>query len=69
MLRAECRFCSIYHRDLRLENLHLHGSHFTPQLKITGFGYSKSALLDSQPKVTPSELDQSDCPCRVAMPT
>ena len=34
-----------------MENLLLDGSHLQPQLKITGFGYSKSALLDSQPKV------------------
>ena len=63
VLRAACCFRSIYHRDLRLENLHLHGSHFAPQLKITGFGYSKSALLDSQPKVTPPELTENNVLC------
>lgn len=48
-----CRWdCRIFHRDLRLQNLHLHGSHFEPLLKITGFSYSKSALLDSQPKAS-----------------
>ncbi len=43
--------CRVFHRDLRMENLLLDGSHFQPRIKITGFGYSKSAVLDSQPKV------------------
>uniref|UniRef100_A0A9I9D7A4 non-specific serine/threonine protein kinase n=1 Tax=Cucumis melo TaxID=3656 RepID=A0A9I9D7A4_CUCME len=41
----------ICHRDLKLENTLLDGSP-TPQLKICDFGYSKSALLHSQPKST-----------------
>ncbi|KAF4362540.1 hypothetical protein F8388_011367 [Cannabis sativa] len=41
----------ICHRDLKLENTLLDGSP-TPRLKICDFGYSKSALLHSQPKST-----------------
>ncbi|KAG0502835.1 hypothetical protein HPP92_002907 [Vanilla planifolia] len=41
----------ICHRDLKLENTLLDGNP-TPQLKICDFGYSKSALLHSQPKST-----------------
>ena len=38
------------HRDLRMEHLLLNGSAYEPILKLTGFGYSKSEILDSQPK-------------------
>ncbi|KAL6178456.1 hypothetical protein ACLB2K_049974 [Fragaria x ananassa] len=41
----------ICHRDLKLENTLLDGS-ATPRLKICDFGYSKSAILHSQPKST-----------------
>ncbi|KAK1274278.1 Serine/threonine-protein kinase SAPK3 [Acorus gramineus] len=41
----------ICHRDLKLENTLLDGSP-APRLKICDFGYSKSALLHSQPKST-----------------
>ncbi|XP_039056236.1 serine/threonine-protein kinase SAPK2-like [Hibiscus syriacus] len=41
----------IFHRDLKLENTLLDGS-LTPRLKICDFGYSKSAVLHSQPKST-----------------
>ncbi|KHG15024.1 Serine/threonine-protein kinase SAPK3 [Gossypium arboreum] len=41
----------ICHRDLKLENTLLDGSP-TPRLKICDFGYSKSAVLHSQPKST-----------------
>jgi len=40
----------VVHRDLRMEHLLLDGSIYSPVLKITGFGYSKSEILDSQPK-------------------
>lgn len=40
------------HRDLRLEHLLLDGNFIKPTLKITGFGYSKSNILDSLPKTT-----------------
>ncbi|RWR80590.1 Protein kinase domain-containing protein [Cinnamomum micranthum f. kanehirae] len=46
-----CHSAEICHRDLKLENTLLDGSP-TPQLKICDFGYSKSALLHSQPKST-----------------
>ncbi|XP_022933618.1 serine/threonine-protein kinase SAPK3-like [Cucurbita moschata] len=46
-----CHSMQICHRDLKLENTLLDGSP-TPQLKICDFGYSKSALLHSQPKST-----------------
>uniref|UniRef100_A0A3Q7FBQ4 non-specific serine/threonine protein kinase n=1 Tax=Solanum lycopersicum TaxID=4081 RepID=A0A3Q7FBQ4_SOLLC len=41
----------VCHRDLKLENTLLDGSP-APRLKICDFGYSKSALLHSQPKST-----------------
>ncbi|KAJ6405142.1 hypothetical protein OIU84_013171 [Salix udensis] len=41
----------ICHRDLKLENTLLDGS-TAPRVKICDFGYSKSAVLDSQPKST-----------------
>ncbi|KAJ6730329.1 SERINE/THREONINE-PROTEIN KINASE SAPK1 [Salix viminalis] len=41
----------ICHRDLKLENTLLDGS-TSPRVKICDFGYSKSAVLDSQPKST-----------------
>ena len=37
----------IFHRDLRMENLLLQGSFYDSVLKISNFGYSKSAVLDS----------------------
>ncbi|KAJ8633818.1 hypothetical protein MRB53_027154 [Persea americana] len=46
-----CHSMEICHRDLKLENTLLDGSP-TPLLKICDFGYSKSALLHSQPKST-----------------
>lgn len=46
-----CHSMEICHRDLKLENTLLDGSP-TPRLKICDFGYSKSALLHSQPKST-----------------
>ncbi|KAG9452539.1 hypothetical protein H6P81_005443 [Aristolochia fimbriata] len=46
-----CHTMEICHRDLKLENTLLDGSP-TPRLKICDFGYSKSALLHSQPKST-----------------
>ncbi|KAJ4777657.1 Serine/threonine-protein kinase [Rhynchospora pubera] len=46
-----CHSLEICHRDLKLENTLLDGSP-TPRLKICDFGYSKSALLHSQPKST-----------------
>ncbi|KAK1439467.1 hypothetical protein QVD17_05285 [Tagetes erecta] len=46
-----CHSMQICHRDLKLENTLLHeGS--TTRLKICDFGYSKSAVLHSQPKST-----------------
>lgn len=45
-----CHQQGIVHRDLRLEHLLLDGNYYKPTLKITGFGYSKSEILDSQPK-------------------
>lgn len=44
-----CHSMEICHRDLKLENTLLDGSPM-PRLKICDFGYSKSALLHSQPK-------------------
>ncbi|XP_045810289.1 serine/threonine-protein kinase SAPK3-like [Trifolium pratense] len=41
----------ICHRDLKLENTLLDGNPRTPQLKICDFGYSKSTLLHSRPKL------------------
>ncbi|KAG0498615.1 hypothetical protein HPP92_003306 [Vanilla planifolia] len=49
--RISTMFWEICHRDLKLENTLLDGNP-TPQLKICDFGYSKSALLHSQPKST-----------------
>ncbi|KAJ0961640.1 hypothetical protein J5N97_001137 [Dioscorea zingiberensis] len=46
-----CHSMEVCHRDLKLENTLLDGSP-TPRLKICDFGYSKSALLHSQPKST-----------------
>lgn len=46
-----CHSMEICHRDLKLENTLLDGSP-SPRLKICDFGYSKSALLHSQPKST-----------------
>ncbi|TKW29312.1 hypothetical protein SEVIR_3G387400v4 [Setaria viridis] len=46
-----CHSMQICHRDLKLENTLLDGS-TAPRLKICDFGYSKSALLHSQPKST-----------------
>lgn len=46
-----CHRSQICHRDLKLENTLLDGS-TAPRLKICDFGYSKSALLHSQPKST-----------------
>ncbi|XVF13495.1 hypothetical protein REPUB_Repub08aG0212800 [Reevesia pubescens] len=46
-----CHSMQICHRDLKLENTLLDGSP-TPRLKICDFGYSKSAVLHSQPKST-----------------
>lgn len=45
-----CHKEGVVHRDLRMEHLLLDGSIYSPILKITGFGYSKSNILDSQPK-------------------
>ncbi|XP_028772902.1 serine/threonine-protein kinase SAPK3 [Neltuma alba] len=46
-----CHSMEICHRDLKLENTLLDGSP-NPRVKICDFGYSKSALLHSQPKST-----------------
>ncbi|XP_048435847.1 serine/threonine-protein kinase SAPK3-like [Pyrus x bretschneideri] len=46
-----CHAMEICHRDLKLENTLLDGS-ASPRLKICDFGYSKSAILHSQPKST-----------------
>ncbi|XP_026432629.1 serine/threonine-protein kinase SAPK3-like [Papaver somniferum] len=46
-----CHSMEICHRDLKLENTLLDGNP-TPRLKICDFGYSKSAILHSQPKST-----------------
>ncbi|KAI3958279.1 hypothetical protein MKW92_021102 [Papaver armeniacum] len=46
-----CHSMQICHRDLKLENTLLDGNP-TPRLKICDFGYSKSAILHSQPKST-----------------
>lgn len=35
-----CHEQGVFHRDLRLENLMLDGNFFTPNLKISGFGYA-----------------------------
>ncbi|GMH00173.1 hypothetical protein Nepgr_002012 [Nepenthes gracilis] len=44
-----CHSMQICHRDLKLENTLLDGS-AAPRVKICDFGYSKSAVLHSQPK-------------------
>ncbi|XP_057456492.1 serine/threonine-protein kinase SRK2A-like [Lotus japonicus] len=44
-----CHSMQICHRDLKLENTLLDGSP-APRVKICDFGFSKSALLHSQPK-------------------
>ncbi|KAL5168252.1 Serine/threonine-protein kinase SRK2A [Glycine soja] len=46
-----CHSMQICHRDLKLENTLLDGNP-APRLKICDFGFSKSALLHSQPKST-----------------
>ncbi|XP_058728493.1 serine/threonine-protein kinase SAPK1-like [Vicia villosa] len=46
-----CHSMEICHRDLKLENTLLDGNPI-PQLKICDFGFSKSAILHSQPKST-----------------
>ncbi|PKU79700.1 serine/threonine-protein kinase SAPK10 [Dendrobium catenatum] len=46
-----CHSMQVCHRDLKLENTLLDGS-AAPRLKICDFGYSKSAVLHSQPKST-----------------
>ena len=48
---AYCHGEGVCHRDLKLENTLLDGAP-APRLKICDFGYSKSALFDSQPKST-----------------
>ncbi|XP_057443727.1 serine/threonine-protein kinase SRK2A-like [Lotus japonicus] len=45
-----CHSKQICHRDLKLENTLLDGSRLAPRVKICDFGFSKSALLHSQPK-------------------
>ncbi|GLJ31198.1 hypothetical protein SUGI_0625150 [Cryptomeria japonica] len=48
-----CHSKQICHRDLKLENILLDGSHeVIPRIKICDFGYSKSCLLQSRPKST-----------------
>ena len=46
-----CPRDGVCHRDLKLENTLLDGRP-APRLKICDFGYSKSAIFDSQPKST-----------------
>lgn len=48
---AWCHREGVCHRDLKLENTLLDGMP-APRLKICDFGYSKSAVFDSQPKST-----------------
>lgn len=48
---AWCHDTGVCHRDLKLENALLDGRP-APRLKICDFGYSKSAVFDSQPKST-----------------
>ena len=47
-----CHTMSICHRDLKLENTLLGTDGRAPRLKICDFGYSKSGLINSQPKST-----------------
>ncbi|WVZ91018.1 hypothetical protein U9M48_037251, partial [Paspalum notatum var. saurae] len=48
-----CHSMQVCHRDLKLENTLLDATAGTaPRLKICDFGYSKSAVLHSQPKST-----------------
>ncbi|BDA44173.1 Serine/threonine-protein kinase SAPK2 [Coccomyxa sp. Obi] len=47
---AYCHSKGVYHRDLRSELIFLSGSVFKPRLKIGGFGFSKSAAMDSMAK-------------------
>ena len=47
-----CHQEGIAHRDLKMEHLLLDGSIYSPTLKITGFGYSKSEILDPQCRST-----------------
>lgn len=47
---AYCHKEGVVHRDIRMEHLLLDGSVYNPLLKLTGFGFSKSEILDSQPK-------------------
>ncbi|GJR72081.1 piezo-type mechanosensitive ion channel homolog isoform X1 [Tanacetum coccineum] len=46
-----CHAMQVCHRDLKLENTLIDGS-LAPLLKICDFGYSKSSVLNSQPKST-----------------
>ncbi|GKE08374.1 serine/threonine-protein kinase SAPK2, partial [Tanacetum coccineum] len=46
---SHCHSMEVCHRDLKLENTLLDGS-TAPRVKICDFGYSKSAVLHSQPK-------------------
>ncbi len=55
----------VCHRDLKLENTLLDGRP-APRLKICDFGYSKSAVFDSQPKSTvgtPAYIAPEARPC------
>ncbi|CAL5218676.1 g384 [Coccomyxa viridis] len=47
---AYCHAQGVYHRDLRVEHILLSGSVYEPVVKISGFGYSKSAVMDSMAK-------------------
>ena len=60
----------VCHRDLKLENTLLDGRP-APRLKICDFGYSKSAVFDSQPKSTvgtPAYIAPEVCSCLYADP-
>jgi len=48
-VRRRARAQGVCHRDLKLDNTLLDGSH-PPRLKICDFGFSKSEWFDSQPK-------------------
>ncbi|EFN59208.1 hypothetical protein CHLNCDRAFT_138144 [Chlorella variabilis] len=56
---AWCHREGVCHRDLKLENTLLDGRP-APRLKICDFGYSKSAVFDSQPKSTVLSRKQYD---------